>query len=144
LAELYDVPTKRLNEQVKRNLGRFPVDFMFQLSGNEKGELVAICDRFKTLKHSTSFPYVFTEQGVAMLSTVLNSERAIRVNIAIMRAFVRLRQILLSHKELARKVEELERKYSKHEVEITTVFKLLKKLMEPPPVPKKGRIGFDV
>ncbi|MDD5382983.1 MAG: ORF6N domain-containing protein [Candidatus Margulisbacteria bacterium] len=143
LAELYGVATKRLNEAVKRNIRRFPEDFMFQLSRKERGELVANCDRFNLLKHSTSSPYAFTEQGIAMLSSVLNSERAIEVNILIMRAFVRLRQIISTHKDLARKIEDLEKKYSKHEVEITTVFKVLKKLMEIPARPAK-KIGFIV
>ncbi|MDD4178930.1 MAG: ORF6N domain-containing protein [Candidatus Margulisbacteria bacterium] len=141
LAVLYGVSTKRLNEQVKRNIKRFPNDFMFCLLLSEKEQLVANCDRFKSLKHSTSFPYAFTEQGVAMLSSVLNSERAIWVNIAIMRAFVRLRQLISSHKELANRISELEKKYSRHEIEITTVFKMLKKLMEPPVKPTR-RIGF--
>ena len=144
LAELYGVPTKRLNEAVKRNAARFPEEFMFQLSEKEKSELVANCDRFRSLKHSTSLPYAFNEQGIAMLSSVLNSERAIMINILIIKTFVRLRQLISSHKELARKIEELEKKYSKHELEITVVFKVLRKLMEKPMVvekPKRG-IGF--
>lgn len=145
LAKLYGVPTKRLNEAVKRNLKRFPPDFMFSLTQSEKEELVANCDHLKKLKHSYQLPYVFTENGVAMLSSVLRSERAIQVNIVIMRAFTRLRQILAGHKELARKVEELEHRYSKHELEISVVFKVLKKLMEKPieEQPRK-KIGFDV
>ena len=99
LAKLYKVPTKRLNEQVKRNIKRFPKDFMFQLTRNERNELVAICDQLKMLKHSSSFPYAFTEQGVAMLSTVLRSERAIQVNIQIMRAFTKLRRLLATHED---------------------------------------------
>jgi hypothetical protein len=141
LAELYSVSTKRLNEAVKRNWRRFPEDFMFKLSKTERDELVAICDRFSILKHSTSFPYAFTENGVAMLSSVLNSEHAIQVNIMIMRAFTRLRTLIQSNRELACKIEELEKKYSKHEIEISTVFKVLKRLMEPPHKPLK-RIGF--
>ena len=144
LAELYGVPTKRLNEAVKRNIARFPNEFMFKLSEKEKSELVANCDRFGTLKHSTSLPYAFNEHGIAMLSSVLNSERAIQVNIMIIKAFIRLRRILSDHKELAQKVEELERKHSKHEIEITTIFKVLKKLMEPKPEPTTKRIGFVV
>jgi 3-dehydroquinate dehydratase len=92
LAGLYGVKTKRLNEQVKRNRKRFPEDFMFQLTTGEKEQLVANCDRFKALKHSTINPYAFTEQGVAMLSSALTSDRAIQVNIQIMRVFSRLRQ----------------------------------------------------
>jgi len=104
LAGLYGVKTKRLNEQVKRNRTRFPEDFMFQLTKWEKEELVANCDRFEALKNSTSNPYAFKEQGVARLSSVLKSDRAIQVNIQIMRVFTRLRQMLATHKELAHNV----------------------------------------
>jgi len=113
LAELYGVSVKRLNEQVRRNIKRFPVDFMFQLTREEHDSLRS---QIATLKgrrgeHRKYLPYVFTEQGVAMLSGILNSERAIRVNIEIMRAFVRLRQILASNAQLARKLDALEKKY---------------------------------
>ena len=128
LAQLYAVPTKRLNEQVKRNIKRFPEDFMFQLTKKEKERLVAICDRFAILKHSTSLPYVFTEQGVAMLSSVLNSERAIQANILIMRAFVKLRELLLTHKDLALKLEALEKKYAEHDEKIQAIFSAIKQL----------------
>lgn len=107
LALLYSVTTKRLNEQVRRNMKRFPGDFMFQLTKTEKNELVAICDRFDSMKHSTVLPYAFTEQGVAMLSSVLNSERAIMVNIQIMRAFIQLKRLLLTNVDLRRKIEEM-------------------------------------
>lgn len=143
LAELYGVSTKVLNQAVKRNKDRFPDDFMFQITREEKQELVTNCDRFDKLKHSTSLPYVFTEQGVAMLSSVLNSERAIHVNIAIMRAFVKLRQIMSSHKELAEKLEELERKYQLHETDIQVIFEAIKKLIEPPDEPPKPRFGLN-
>jgi hypothetical protein len=143
LAELYKVSTKVLNQAVKRNKNRFPDDFMFQITQEEKYELVTICDRFNKLKHSTSLPYVFTEQGVAMLSSMLNSERAIQVNIAIMRAFVKLRQIMSSHKELAEKLEELERKYQLHETDIQVIFEAIKKLIEPPNEPPKPRFDMN-
>ncbi|MFH1352145.1 MAG: ORF6N domain-containing protein [bacterium] len=139
LAELYGVPTKRLNEQVKRNIRRFPEDFMFQLTSEEKNELVANCDRFKTLKHSTVAPYAFTEQGVAMLSSVLNSERAIAVNIQIMRTFTQMRRMMLSYRDLKEKIEKMESKYDK---QFRIVFQALKQLLEPEPVPPKGKIGF--
>lgn len=142
LASLYGVPTKRLNEQVKRNIKRFPEDFMFQLTKKEKERLVAICDRFATLKHSTSLPYAFTEQGVAMLSSVLNSERAIQVNILIMRAFTKLRELLLTHKDLAIKLETLEKKYAEHDEKIQAIFSAIKQLLEPPAEEPKRRIGF--
>jgi hypothetical protein len=143
LAELYEVSTKVLNQAVKRNKDRFPDDFMFQITQKEKHELVTICDRFNKLKHSTFLPYAFTEQGVAMLSSVLNSERAIHVNIAIMRAFVKLRQIMSSHKELAQKLEELERKYQLHETDIQVIFEAIKKLIEPPDEPPKPRFDMN-
>ena len=113
LATLYGVSTKALNQAVKRNARRFPADFMFRLTKKEKTELVTNCDRFKTLKHSSVSPRAFTEQGVAMLSSVLKSHRAIEVNIAIMRAFVHLRKMIASHKELAKKLKELEHHISR-------------------------------
>lgn len=145
LAELYGVSPKRLNEAVHRNIKRFPADFMFQLTWEETDSLRS---QFATLKrgrgqHRKYLAYAFTEQGVAMLSSVLNSNRAIEVNIEIMRAFVRLRQILSSHKELARKVEELERKIGAHDEQIQAVFKAIRQLMTPPE-PKERKIGFIV
>jgi len=142
LANLYGVPAMRLNEQVKRNLKRFPDDFMFQLN---KGE-------YKILKSQIAIsswggarranPYAFTEQGVAMLSTVLNSERAIQVNIAVMRAFVRLKTTLSTHKELAYKLNELEIKIEKHDEDIRVIFEAIRQLMAPSAEPQKRRIGF--
>ena len=112
LAEMYEVPTRRLNEQVKRNISRFPSDFMFQLSSEEADNLRS---QFATSSPGHGgrryLPYVFTEQGVAMLSSVLNSERAVQVNIAIMRTFVKLRQMLASNAELARRLAAMEKKY---------------------------------
>lgn len=142
LAELYGVSTKRLNEQVKRNFKRFPEDFMFKLTLEEKNGLVANCDRLKVLKFSYRLPYVFTEQGVAMLSSVLNSERAIQVNILIMRAFTRLKELLLTHKELALKIEKLESKYVEHDDKIQAIFDAIKQLLQPQLVEDKKVIGF--
>ena len=139
IAELYGVETKRLNEQVKRNIKRFPEDFMLKLTNKEKDELVANCDRLNALKHSTVAPHVFTEQGVAMLSSVLNSERAIQVNIQIMRTFTKLRQMLLTHKDLKEKIEQME---SKYDYQFKVVFEAIEELIEPPTKPKK-RIGFQ-
>lgn len=110
LAMLYDVPTKRLKEQVKRNIGRFPEDFMFELNVHEKVELVANCDRLSMLKHSSVFPMVFTEQGVAMLSSVLRSDKAIKINIEIMRAFARYRALLRENEVLRKEIKNLDRK----------------------------------
>jgi phage regulator Rha-like protein len=143
LAALYGVSTKRLNEQVRRNTRRFPGDFMFQLTADEAESLRSQFATSKTGRGGRRYqPYAFTEQGVAMLSTVLNSERAIDVNIAIMRAFVRLREILATHKELAAKLAELEHKLGGHDEKFQIVFEAIRQLMTPPPAPKKRRIGF--
>ena len=138
LAKLYEVKTFRLNEAVKRNVRRFPEDFMFQLTEDEKAEVIANCDHLRNLKFSPHLPYAFTEQGVAMLSSVLNSERAIQVNIQIMRAFTKIREMLQTHKELWRKIEEMEKKYDQ---QFRVVFKALKELLESP-VKSKTKIGF--
>ena len=142
LAELYGVTTKRLNQQVQRNVERFPADFMFQLTFEEDAALRL---QFVTLKrgrgaHRKYLPYALTEQGVSMLSSVLRSPRAVQVNIEIMRAFVRLRRILTEHKDLARKLDALERKY---DAQFKVVFDAIRKLMEPPPAARK-RIGFGI
>jgi len=149
LAKMYGVTTKRLNEQVKRNLKRFPADFMFQITEKKKKDVVAKCDHLSLLKFSHQLPHAFTEQGVAMLSSVLNSERAIEVNIAIMRAFVRMREILLTNKDLAVEIETLELKYKNHDMKlveydkhISAIFEAIKQLMAPAPVPEKPKIGF--
>ena len=142
LAELYGVETKYLNRQVKRNKGRFPDEFMFQLAPVEKDELVTNWHRFQSLKHSSILPYAFTEHGVAMLASVLNSERAVKISIVIIKAFVKLREILSTHKELAHKLKELEHKIEGHDEDIQTIFKTIRKLMTPPPLKPKPQIGF--
>lgn len=147
LAELYGVEVRMLIQSIKRNLERFPNDFMFQLTWDEAESLRS---QFVILKNSNSMrgrhakylPYAFTEQGVAMLSSVLRSKRAIQVNIAIMRAFVKLKELLLTHKELAHKLTELEHKIEKHGESIKTIFEAIRQLMAPPPKPPKRRIGF--
>lgn len=140
LALLYGVRTKRLNEQVKRNKKRFPEDFMFQLTLQEKEEVVANCDHLKALKFSPQLPYAFTEQGVAMLSGILNSDRAIKVNIQIMRTFIQLKRMLLTNVGLRRKIEEMENKYDK---QFAIVFQAIKQLLEPPPKKERKIIGFQ-
>jgi hypothetical protein len=125
LAELYGVETKRLNEQVKRNVDRFPEEFRFQLSKEEKEELVAICDRFDTLKHSNSNPFVFTEQGVAMLSAVLHSKTAVDISIKIMKAFVEMRMFLLNNAQIFQKLNSLELTQLKHIESSDKKFKIL-------------------
>ena len=127
LAELYGVFTKVLNQAVKRNIKRFPGDFMFQLNDKETHEVVTNCDRLKTLKYSPVNPYAFTEQGVAMLSSVLKSSRAVDVNIQIVRTFVKLREIMATHKDLQRKIEDMERKYNR---KFGVVFEAIKQLLQ--------------
>ena len=143
LAELYNVEVRVLVQAVKRNIDRFPSDFMFQLS---KGE-------FENLKSQIvisswggarrSRPYAFTEQGVAMLSSILNSKKAIKVNIQIMRAFVKLREILSTHKELAQKLKELELKIDSHDQQIQAIFDVINQLITPPDPPKR-KMGFTI
>ncbi len=141
LAKLYSVETKYLNRQVKRNIGRFPGEFMFQLNPEEKNELVTKCHRFETMKHSSVLPYAFTEHGVAMLASVLKSETAVKISIQIIKVFIKLKQILSTHKELAYKLAELERKIEKHDTQIQAIFKAIRQLMSVPGKPKR-RIGF--
>ena len=138
LAILYGVETRALNQAVKRNLARFPTDFMFELS---RDEILRISQFVISLKFSKKV-YVFTEQGVAMLSGILNSNRAIQVNITIMRAFVKLREILLTHKELALKLDKLEKKYAEHDEKIQAIFEAIKQLLTPEPVEEKRITGF--
>jgi len=130
LAELYEVRTKNLNKAVSRNIESFPADFMFQLTAEEYRSLRFQFGTLERGAHSKYLPRVFMEQGVAMLSSVLKSKRARQVNIQIMRAFVKLRQLLNTHKELARKLEELEKKY---DAQFKSVFDAIKMLMTPPP-----------
>jgi phage regulator Rha-like protein len=141
LAELYGVETRALNQAVKRNIHRFPEDFMLQINESEAEQLVSQ----NVIPHKKYFggslPYAFTEQGVAMLSSVLNSERAVQVNIAIMRAFVKLREMASTNKELAHKFAQLERKIEKHDEEIKLIFDAIRELMKPPE-PKRKKIGF--
>lgn len=129
LAEIYDVTTKALNQAVKRNLERFPPQFMFSLTKEEKVELVTSCDRFNNLKHSTVLPHVFTEHGSLMLANVLKSPRAVKTSIQVVLAFTHLRQLLLSHEELARKLMSLEEKY---DGQFKIVFESIKRLLLPP------------
>ncbi len=125
LAEMYQVEVKRLNEQVKRNIERFPESFRFQLTEGEKNELVANCDRFETLKHSSNNPYAFTEQGVAMLSAVLRSETAIKVSIQIINAFVEMRKLIANHSGLLQRMDGVERKLAESDQKFEQVFKAL-------------------
>lgn len=145
LAELYQVPTKAFNQAVKRNRDRFPADFMFQLS---KEELENWRSQIVTSNPAAKMglrrrPYVFTEHGVAMLSSVLRSKRAVQMNILIVRAFIRLREILATHKDLARAIEDIGRKQEEHGEQITAIIETINQLLLPEPVPPKRRIGFN-
>lgn len=143
LAELYGVETKKLNQAVKRNSTRFPADFMFQLTNEEQNELVTNCDHLKNLKFSYQNAYAFTEQGVTMLSSVLNSERAIAINVEIIRTFVQLRQFAIENKELAQRLSELERYFMQHckdcNADITEIRQAIDLLMDRT---KPHSIGF--
>ena len=144
LAELYGVETKILNKAVSRNLERFPDDFMFQIS---KEEWNSLRFQFGTSKKGRGgrryLPYAFTEQGVAMLSSVLKSKRAVQVNVQIMRAFVKLREILSTHKELAQKLKELELKIDSHDQQIQAIFDVINQLITPSDPPKR-KMGFTI
>jgi len=143
LARLYDVTTGNLNKAVNRNRERFPKDFVFQLTAEEAKNLIFQIGRSKGRGGRRHLPYAFTEQGVAMLSSVLQSERAVKINIAIMRAFVKLREMLETNRELARKFSDLDQRVGKHDEEITAILEAIRQLIAPP---KKARreIGFHV
>ena len=142
LASLYKVPTGRLNEQVKRNRKRFPEDFMFQLTKKEYENWISQIAISNSEKMGLRRrPYAFTEHGVAMLASVLNSDKAIKISIHIIKAFVKLRNVISAHKELAHKLEQLERKTVKHDTEIQAIFEAIRQLMKPPEQSKR-RIGF--
>lgn len=141
LAEFYEVPTGRLNEAVKRNADRFPADFMFQLSDDEWAILKSQSAISNSRGGRRSAPFAFTEQGVAMLSSVLHSDRAVQVNIAIMRTFVRWRQALENHDELARRLDELAAQVADHDRELAAVVKAIQELLNPCR-PEPRRIGF--
>lgn len=142
LADLYGVPTKRLNEQVKRNRNRFPEDFMFQLTSQEKEEVVAICDHLHNLKYSKTLPYAFTEHGTIMAASILNTRRAIDVSVFVVRAFIRMRELLEAHKELTRKLMRLEQKVDDHDDAIQAIVEMIHELMRPPEEPEGERIGI--
>jgi len=143
LAELYGVEPKRLGEQVKRNIERFPSEFRFQLSEEEKNELVANCDRFKSLKHSSSLPHVFTEQGVSMLSAVLRSDTAIKTSIQIINSFVKMRSFLSQNADIFKRLELVEKRQISHEIKIDEKFEKLFDALEDKSIKPKQGILFD-
>jgi len=143
LAQLYEVGTKVLNQAVKRSIERFPDNFMFKLNDNELKELVTNCDRFKSLKHSTSLPYAFTEYGVAMLSSVLNSKKAIAINIQIIQTFIKVKEFALSHKDITLRIGELEKYFVDYardnNEQIQKINETLNYLID---ITKPNKIGF--
>ncbi len=143
LADLYGVPTKALNQAVRRNSERFPADFMFQLTSAEKQEVVTNCDHLAKLKFSKTLPHAFTEHGALMLGNVLKSARATQVSLLVVRAFVQLREMLATHRELAAKLEALELKIGSHDEAIASIIDALRQLMATPAAEKRP-IGFVV
>jgi hypothetical protein len=142
LADLYGVPTKRLNEQVKRNIRRFPPDFMFQLVEQEKGEVVANCDHLRRLKFSPNLPYAFTEHGAIMAASVLNSDHAVQTSVFVVRAFVQLRRMLVPYRELMIRLEHPEKAVRNHDEQIVAIVDAIRLLMPPPEEPPKEPFGF--
>ena len=142
LAALYRVPTKRLNEQVKRNRERFPADFMFQLTPEEKNEVVANCDHLRNLKFSHALPYVFTEHGALMAANVLSSDRAVRMSVYVIRAFIKLRDVFSLNQILEGELAEIERILLNHDAALRDLYEKIKPLLMPPkPV---DAIGFEI
>jgi len=143
LAMLYGVSTRVLNQAVRRNLKRFPQDFMFKLGQPEKNEVITICDHLKNIKYAKALPNAFTEHGAIMAASILNTERAVHISVFVVRAFVKLREMLSTHKELAHKLAELERKLQNHDQSIQSLVVTIRQLMKPPET-KKRPIGFLV
>ncbi len=141
LAVLYGISTKRLNEQVKRNKARFPESFMFQLTENEKNEVVANCDHLIALNYSSFLPYVFTEHGVLMLANVLSSTKAIEMSVKIVEVFIRMRQMLSANSELSNRLKQLEDRVGKHDEDIQSIIAAIQQLIIQEEKPKR-RMGF--
>ena len=142
LAELYGVSTKQLNQQVKRNIARFPAEFMFKLTKKEKEEVVTNCDHLKALRFSPNLPYAFTEYGAIMLANVLNSDKAIQVNIQIVKVFTKMKEMLLTNKDILLKLEKMEKDVKENKKDIAMIFEALKQLLTPPQQ-KRRMIGFN-
>lgn len=143
LAEIYGVPTKRLNEQVKRNVDRFPEDFVFQLNAKEKAEVVANCDHLVRLKFSHQLPYAFTEHGAIMAAMVLNSPEAVAMSVFVVRAFMQMREQLAANAAILKRLAEIDKTLLEHDSALRSVWTKLQPLLAPPPEPPKRRIGFN-
>jgi len=142
LAEIYGVPTKRLNEQVKRNVDRFPSDFLFQLTAAEKEQVVANCDHLARLKFAKSLPWAFTEHGAIMAATVLNSAQAVSMSVYVVRAFIQLREQLAANTAILKRLAEIDKTLLQHDAALRDIYYKLLPLLQPPPDPPKRRIGF--
>jgi hypothetical protein len=144
LADLYGVSTKRLNEQLRRNRHRFPDDFVFRLTKDEKEEVVANCDHLSNLKYSSVLPHAFTEHGAIMAATVLNSEKAVAVSVFVVRAFVHLRRSAIQNENLTRQLADIERHLATHDSEIAALVRTVRRMLSTEAIPKKRRIGFQL
>jgi len=142
LAALYGVPTKRLNEQVKRNAARFPTDFMFRLSNAEKTKVVANCDHLARLKYAKARPLAFTEHGAIMAATVLNSPKAVTMSLYVVRAFIQMREQIAANAVVLKRLAEIDRTLLKHDKSLQIIWRELQPLLNPPPPPPKRSIGF--
>jgi len=143
LANIYGVPTKRLNEQVKRNTNRFPEDFMFRLTETEKEEVVANCDHLQKLKFSPQLPAAYTEHGAIMAAMVLNSPKAEAMSVFVVRAFVQMRERLVANVEIIKRLAEIDKTLLEHDQALSVIWQNLQPLLAPPPDPPKRKIGFD-
>ncbi len=143
LAKIYGVATKRLNEQVKRNSDRFPEDFMFRLTEEEKAEVVAKCDHLQKLKFSPQLPHVFTEHGAIMAASILNSPEAVAMSVFVVRAFVQMRERLVVNAQILQRLAEIDTTLLEHDQALRAIWQNLQPLLEPPPDPPKRKIGFD-
>lgn len=142
LADIYGVPTRRLNEQVKRNGGRFPRDFLFQLTAPEKQEVVANCDHLAKLKFSKALPWAFTEHGAIMAAMVLSSSQAVAMSVYVVRAFIRMREQLVANSAVLKRLAEIDKTLLQHDSALRDIYRKLLPLLQPPPTPPKRRIGF--
>jgi hypothetical protein len=144
LADIYGVPTKRLNEQVKRNIERFPEDFIFQLNAGEKAEVVANCDHLVRLKFSAQMPMAFTEHGAIMAAMVLNSPEAVKMSVFVVRAFMQMREQLAANAAILKRLAEIDKVLLEHDSALRAIWTKLQPLLAPPSVAPRRRIGFNV
>jgi hypothetical protein len=142
LAAIYGVPTKALNQAVKRNADRFPNDFLFQLTDEEKQEVVTNCDHLARLKFSKTLPYAFTEHGALMAANVLNSPEAVKMSVYVVRSFIKQRELLMAQSDVLKKLTQMDAKLLKHDDALRLIWRELQPLLSPPPSPPKRQIGF--